>query len=60
MSFQLDILPSLIALIKMVNQCLSSAILTWLASMGEWAYVECTGSQLLRGFVLQEALEFLE
>ncbi len=33
---------------------------TWLASMGQWAYVECTGTQLLRGFVLQEALEYLE
>ena len=38
----------------------AGSTVTWLASMGEWAYVECTGSQLLRGFVLQEALEFLE
>lgn len=38
----------------------ADSTVTWLASMGEWAYVECTGSQLLRGFVLQEALEFLE
>ena len=38
----------------------ADSTVTWLASMGEWAYVECTGARLLRGFVLQEALEFLE
>ena len=38
----------------------AGSTVTWLASMGEWAYVECTGAQLLRGFVLQEALEFLK
>ena len=38
----------------------ADSTVTWLASMGEWAYIECTGARLLRGFVLQEALEFLE
>lgn len=36
----------------------AGSTVTWLASMGQWAYVEYTGTQLLRGFVLQEALTF--
>lgn len=38
----------------------AGSTVTWLASMGEWAYVECAGAQLLRGFVPISALEFLE
>ena len=36
----------------------AGSTVTWLSSMGEWAYVEYAGTQLLRGFVREETLVF--